>query len=104
MITVALERIDNTLLLPLMAGEEDYVLTQGQDKQSWFVFTAAYNTQILQHLANQLSSEELPRLLLMLQGTFLPLERQGNLLFLPPSVCNDEGTTQFFLKLVTGIE
>lgn len=101
MVTVALERIDNTLLLPLVAAEEDYVLTQGQDKQSWFVLTAAYNLKLLQHLANQLPNEERPRLLLMMQGTYLPLERQGNRLFLPPSVCNDETAAQFFLKLVT---
>jgi hypothetical protein len=96
MVRIALERIDNTLLLPLVAAEEDYVLTQGQDKQSWFVLTEAYNLQLLQQLANHQPSEERPRLLLMMQGTYLPLERQGNLLFLPPSVCSDEGAAQFF--------
>lgn len=99
MVTIALERISHFLVLPAIAAEEDYVLTQGQDEQSWFVLTAAYNTQILQQLADQLPNEDQSRLLLMMQGTFLPLERQGNLLLLPQLVCNEDGRAQFYLKV-----
>ncbi|EHR42587.1 hypothetical protein [Alishewanella jeotgali] len=99
MVTIALERISNFLLLPTIAAEEDYVLTQGQDELSWFVLTAAYNTQILQQLADQLANEDQSRLLLMMQGTFLPLERQGNLLLLPQLVCNEDRRAQFYLKV-----
>ncbi|WP_423186364.1 hypothetical protein ACO1PK_14755 [Alishewanella sp. d11] len=99
MVTIALERISNFLLLPAIAAEEDYVLSQGQDELSWFVLTAAYNTQILQQLADQLPNEDQSRLLLMMQGTFLPLERQGNLLLLPQLVCNEDGRAQFYLKV-----
>jgi len=98
MTTVALDRIGNFLLLPTAAPAEDYVITQGKEENCWFVYTEADNTKLLQ-LASTQATPEQDRLLLMLQGTFLPLERQDNLLLLPKMLCHSDSTQHYFLKL-----
>lgn len=95
--TVALERIDNFLVLPETAAFVDYVITQAEDENCWFIYSAADNAKLLAQLAAQQAKQA--RLSLMLQGTFEPVQRQGNLLLLPQWLCSSEISIQFFLKL-----
>lgn len=94
--TFALERIDNFLVLPETAPCEDYLMSQAEDNQRWFVYSAADNAKLLAQLTAQ--QAEQARLNLMLQGTFEPLQRQGNLLLLPEWLCSSELALQFYLK------
>lgn len=94
--TFALERIDNFLILPETVPCEDYVMSQAEDNQRWFVYSAADNAKVLAQLTAQ--QAEQARLNLMLQGTFEPLARQGNLLLLPEWLCSSELALQFYLK------
>lgn len=101
--TVALERIENFLVLPEIAPLTDYVISQAEDKYCWFVYSAADNTKLLAQLAAQQAEQvKQARLSLMLQGTFEPLQRQDNLLLLPEWLCSNDVTPQFFLKLAAG--
>jgi len=97
--TVALECIDNFLVLPETATFVDYVISQAEDENCWFVYSAADNAKLLAQLAAQQAEQvKQARLNLMLQGTFEPVERQGNLLLLPDWLCSSELALQFYLK------
>ena len=97
--TFALERIDNFLVLPETAPCEDYVICQAEDNQRWFLYTAADNAKLLAQLvAQQAEQVKQARLTVMLQGTFEPLERQGNLLLLPEWLCSSDHALQFYFK------
>lgn len=99
--TVALERIENFLVLPETAPLTGYVISQAEDKYCWFVYTAADNAKLLAQLAAQQAEQsKQARLSVMLQGTFEPLQRQGNLLLLPEWLCSSELPLQFYLKQV----
>lgn len=101
--TVALERIDNFLVLPETAPLAEYVISQAEDENCWFVYSAADNTKLLAQLTTQQAEQgKQARLSVMLQGTFEPLQRQGNLLLLPQWLCSSDFTPQFFLKLAAG--
>lgn len=103
--TVALERIDNFLVLPETAPLADYVITPAEDEHCWFVYTAADNAKLLAQLAAQHAEQaKQARLSVMLQGTFEPVQRQGNLLLLPQWLCSSDFTPQFFLKLAAGVQ
>ncbi|GGW57061.1 hypothetical protein [Alishewanella tabrizica] len=98
--TFALERIDNFLVLPETAPLTDYVISQAEDENCWFVHGAADNAKLLAQLAAQQAEKvKQARLSVMLQGTFEPVQRQGNLLLLPEWFCSSEVSIQFFLKL-----
>lgn len=97
--TIALERIGNFLVLPETAPFEDYVICQAEDNQRWFVYSAADNAKLLAQLvAQQPEQVKQARLNVMLQGTFEPLARQGNLLLLPEWLCSSDHALQFYLK------
>lgn len=97
--TVALERIENFLVLPETAPLTDYAISQAQDENCWFVYSAADNAKLLAQLAAQQAEQvKQVRLSVMLQGTFEPLQRQGNLLLLPEWHCTSELSLQFYLK------
>ena len=101
--TVALERIENFLVLPETAPFVDYVITQAEDENCWFIYSAADNAKLLAQLtALQAEQAKQARLSVMLQGTFEPLQRQDNLLLLPEWLCSNDVTPQFFLKLAAG--
>lgn len=99
--TVALERVDNFLVLPETAPLTDYVISRAEDENYWFVYSAADNAKLLAQLAAQQAEQvKQARLSLMLQGTFEPLQRQDNLLLLPEWFCTSELSLQFYLKQV----
>lgn len=101
--TVALECIDNFLVLPETAPLTDYVISQAEDEYCWFVYSAADNTKLLAQLAAQQAEQvKQVRFSVMLQGTFEPLQRQGNLLLLPEWLCSNDVTPKFILKLAVG--
>lgn len=103
--TVALERIENFLVLPETAPFTDYVISLAEDENCWFVYSAADNAKLLAQLtALQAEQAKQARLSVMLQGTFEPVQRQGNLLLLPQWLCSSDFTPQFFLKWATGVQ
>lgn len=98
--TVALERIENFLVLPETAPLTDYVISQAEDEYCWFVYSAADNAKLLAQLTTQQAEQvKQARFSVMLQGTFEPLQRLGNVLLLPERLCSSEITMPFFLKL-----
>lgn len=86
---IQLERLENYLLLPDHLPEQHYVICQADDANCWHILPTSLNDLLLQRLVANVDPCDQQRLLLMLQGTYQELERQGNLLILPEALIHN---------------
>ncbi|SNY58429.1 hypothetical protein SAMN06297280_3399 [Arsukibacterium tuosuense] len=100
MITIPLERCDNFLILPEALSEQDYVITPTKNSTCWHILPAELQTKLVQILSNTNNTAEQDRLTIMLQGTYMPLAREGNLLLLPKQLLAiNYSSSRYVLKL-----
>lgn len=99
LLSIPLERYENVLVLPDHLPEQRYVICQADDVNCWHILPLELNNQQLQQLAETVDPNDRQRFLLMLQGTYQELERQGSLLVLPANLINSKLGSQYVLKL-----
>lgn len=96
---IGLERCENVLVLPDNLPEQSYVICPTEDTNCWHILPTELNNQRLQQLAEAAPPSDRQRFLLMLQGTYQELERQGNLLVLPENEIVSAAGCSYVLQL-----
>lgn len=99
LISIALERCENVLVLPDNLPEQSYVICPTEDTNCWHILSTELNNQCLQKMAEAVPPSDRQRFQLMLQGSYQEVERQGNLLLLPENQTFRIPACIFILKL-----